>query len=1297
MMRIDLAQKLARRIDACMAVDRRGFRRRLARLRRAHASSEEAGGELRRLEQEITQSAGRHARRRTQAPRALYPQALPLLERRAEIAEAITRYPVIVVCGETGSGKTTQLPKICLELGRGVQAMIGHTQPRRIAARSVATRIAAELSTEIGAAVGYQIRFSDRVGPDTYIKVMTDGILLAEARTDRWLQRYDTIILDEAHERSLNIDFLLGYLKRVLARRADLKLIIASATIDPERFSRHFDGAPIIEVSGRTYPVELRYRPLAATDENERERGQDTAIVEAVDELCALGGGDVLVFLGTEREIRDAAEALRKHHPPQTEILPLYARLSATEQDRIFQPHNGRRIVLATNVAETSLTVPGVRYVVDTGYARISRYSHRRQLQRLPIERIAQSSADQRKGRCGRVSAGVCIRLYSEQDYLARAEFTEPEILRTNLAGVVLQMKALGLGSAERFPFMDAPDPRRLKDAERLLSELGAVDPRGQLTPLGRRLARLPLDPRLGRMILAAEGEGCVEEVLIIASALSVQDPREHPLEARERAEAAHRQWSDPRSDFLALLKLWQSYAEQARHLSKNKQRAFCRDNFLSYIRIQNWRDIRSQLHELTRSMGLRPNAQPADYASIHRALLTGLLGNIACRGERSEYMGIRGTKLAIFPGSALAKKSPPWIVAAELVETARVYARTVAAVEPEWIERAAGTLCRRASLEPRWDERRAMVMASEQVSLYGLVLISGRPVPYADSDPQQARAIFIREALVHGRYVRAGAFLEHNRALVAELEELEHKQRRHDLLVNEERYAEFYDVRIPQDVCDGRSFERWWRQTERVEPRRLHMTREYLMRHGAIDVTTERFPERLHVNGMDLALSYRFEPGDSADGVTVTVPLIALNQLRAEQFEWLVPGLLREKLIALIRALPKGLRRNFVPATDFADACQQALQPSAEAFFPALTRELARMSGVTVPPEAWAAVSLAPHLHMNFRLIDADGRNLAVGRDLAALQRLYAGPAGQQLAQQHGSTFERRGIQEWDFGHLPERVELDEAGHTLYAYPALADESGSVALRLFDSPAKALRAMHAGLRRLFMLQLTQQLAYLRKHMPHLREACLYYAPIGDCEALRQDLIAAAIDRAFIGEDPWVRDAAQFAARLQSGRAELVPTANAMAELAHETLASYYAVRQRLADGTYIPAEVLADINGQLRHLCYPAFLSATPHRCLRHLPRYFKAILLRLDKLEHAPARDRQSQAQLAPLWEAYLNRRAQADWEDERMQDYRWLIEELRVSLFAQELGTALPVSVKRLWAAWQRITGGVPAAMV
>ncbi len=1295
-MRDELAQALAREIDAGMLVDRRGFRRRLARLRRARVGAEELRQALRQLKGEIAESAAQHARRRAQAPKPLYPQALPLLERRTEIAAAIARHPVIVVCGETGSGKTTQLPKICLELGRGAAAMIGHTQPRRIAARSVAARIAAELGSEIGAAVGYQIRFNDRVGPDTYIKVMTDGILLAEARTDRWLQRYDTIILDEAHERSLNIDFLLAYLKGVLARRSDLKLIIASATIDPQRFSQHFAGAPIVEVTGRTYPVELRYRPLETADEDERERGQDSAILEAVDELCALGRGDVLVFLSTEREIRDTAEALRKHHPPQTEILPLYARLSAAEQDRVFHPRGGRRIVLATNVAETSLTVPGVRYVVDTGYARISRYSHRRQLQRLPIEKISRSSADQRKGRCGRVSAGVCIRLYSERDYLERPEFTEPEILRTNLAGVVLQMKALGLGSVERFPFMDAPEPRLLRDAQRLLAELGAVDGHGRLTPLGRRLARLPVDPRIGRMILAAEGEGCIDEVLTIASALSVQDPREQAHEARERADAAHRQWSDPRSDFLALLNLWQSFAPQARHLSKNKQRAFCRDNFLSYLRMQNWRDTRRQLQELVRSMGAALNAQPAGYASVHRALLTGLLGNIALRGERSEYLGARGTRLTIFPGSALAKKGPPWIVAAELVETARVYARTVAAIEPEWIEQAAGAFCRRTYLEPRWDERRAAVMASEQVSLYGLVLVSGRKVPYADIDPEQARALFIREALVHGRYTRAGAFLEHNRALIAELEELEHKQRRRDLLVNEERYVEFYDARIPRDVCDGRSFERWWWQAERAAPRRLYMRREYLMRHGAVDVTAERFPERLHVNGMEFTLAYRFEPGHPADGVTVTVPLIALNQLRAEQFEWLVPGLLRDKLIALIRGLPKKLRRHFVPVTDFADACQQALQASAEPLTAALTRELARMSGVTVPPEAWAAASLPLHLRMNFRLIDVDGQELAVGRDLAVLQRAYGGRAGQNLARRHGSVFERRDIREWDFGRLAERVELEEAGRKLYAYPALADDSGSVSLRLFDSPAKALRAMHAGLRRLFMLQLAQQLAYVRKHTPQLQEACLYYAPIGNCEGLRDDLVAASIDQAFIGEDPWVRDAAQFTARLQQGRSELVPTANAIAELAYEALAAYHVIRQRLGAGRHSGTTALADIDGQLRHLCYPGFLSATPHRWLVHLPRYLKAIRLRLDKLERAPARDRQWQEEVAPLWEAYLRRRAQTEWEDERLQDHRWMLEELRVSLFAQELGTLRPVSAKRLRAAWARIEGVAPAAV-
>ncbi|MFQ6023753.1 MAG: ATP-dependent RNA helicase HrpA [Acidiferrobacterales bacterium] len=1286
---------LQEEVGEAMLIDRRRFRRQLSRLRaRTERGSPDDSLSLafQHLQREIRQSVERHTHRRLHRPIPTFPDPLPVVERREEIARAIVEHPIVVICGETGSGKTTQLPKICLELERGVSGLIGHTQPRRIAARSVAERVAQELTTDVGGAVGYKVRFHDRLGPSTYIKIMTDGILLAETQSDRFLEQYDTLIIDEAHERSLNIDFLLGYLRTLISKRKDLKLIITSATIDPDRFSQHFSNAPIIEVSGRVYPVEVRYRPLEDSNEDDRDCVLQEAILDAVDELSAIDRGDILVFLSGEREIRETAEALRKHHPPNTEVLPLYARLSALEQSKVFQRHSKRRIVLATNVAETSLTVPGIRYVIDSGYARIGRYSHRTKVQRLPIERISRASADQRKGRCGRMSAGICVRLYSEEDYAERPEFTEPEVRRTNLAGVVLQMKALGLEDVQRFPFIDGPDPRLIKDGFKLLTELGALDTDERLTPIGHQLARLPVDPRIGRMILAARNESCLNEVLIIASALSVQDPRDRPLAAAQKADERHRQFLDERSDFLTFLNLWDAFHDQVRHLSKNKLRAFCRQNFLSYVRMQNWHDTHRQLCSLVKGVGFRVNQAPARYPNIHRALLTGLLGSIGFKRGNGEYLGARGTRFSIFPGSALFKKNPKWIMAAELVETARVYAHTVAAIEPEWIEEISGSLCRRTYLEPYWDRTQAAVVAYEQVTLYGLVIVSGRRVNYGSMDPAAARTIFIRHALVHGNYDGSPAFLKHNRELLGEIEELEHKSRRRDILVDEDQVFQFYDRSVPPDLCDGLSFERWYQQTQQQNPRLLFVTREELVRHGAAGVTAEHFPDQLNVDGMDFGLDYHFEPGYSADGVTMTVPVAALNQLNPSRFEWLVPGLLREKLVALIKSLPKSLRRHFVPASHFADACLQAVSPCDQRVTAVLGEHLARMTGVTIPNEAWRSESLPPHLRMNFRLVDTRSRVIAMGRDLEELQRDHGEHACKRFAEISSMQFEKENITRWNFGDLPERVALRRDGQSVQAFPALVDKGLTVSLKLFDTPHKAEQVMRGGLRRLFILRMPQQIKYLQKNLSGIQQMCLHYASLGGCTELKEDLVNATVDRVFVGDEVWVRNGQEFDKREQEGKQQLLSTANTLCELVSTTLAHYHAVHSRLGGATPSSWEhAISDMQNQLERLVYKGFVSRTPYRWLLQLPRYLQAMLMRFERLEQGPAKDRNKQSQIMPLWQAYLTRSEACRWTDKESQvleDYRWWLEELRVSLFAQELKTAFPVSVRRLQDKWKEI---------
>jgi len=1245
--------------------------------------------------------------RRAGLPRPEFPPELPVTARRAEIGRAIREHPVVIVCGETGSGKTTQLPKICLEIGRGVAGLIGHTQPRRIAARATAARIAQELKSELGRHVGYKIRFTDRTGPSSYVKLMTDGILLAETQGDPELRQYDTIIIDEAHERSLNVDFLLGYLRQLLPRRPDLKVIVTSATLDADRFARHFADArgapaPVIEVSGRLYPVETRYRPLE-TDEDD-EIDLDRSIADAIDELARTGPGDVLVFLPGEREIREAAEALRKHHPRETEILPLYARLSAQEQARVFRPHAGRRIVLATNVAETSLTVPGIRYVVDTGLARVKRYSYRNKVEQLQVERISQAAATQRAGRCGRVRAGVCIRLYDEEDFSGRPAHTDPEILRSSLAAVILRMKALGLAAIEDFPFLDPPTPKAVADGYALLAELGAVDEARELTEVGRALARLPVDPRIARMVLAGREEGSLAEVLVIAAALTVQDPRERPLERSQAADEAHKRFAEERSDFLGYLKLWAFFEEALHHESTRKLHRLCRQHFLSFNRMREWRDIHSQLKELAaesgaRVGGLRPAAQvassPALFAQVHRALLAGLLGNVGLKAEDGSFQGARGIKFWIHPGSSLAKKQPRWIMAAELTETARLYARSVAGIDPEWIEQVGGHLLKRTQHDPHWEKKPAQVVAFERGTLYGLPVYVNRRVHYAPFDPEGAREIFIREALVAGEYEsRAPCFL-HNRRLVREIEGLEHKSRRPDVLVDETLIFAFYDSAIPDGICNGAGFEAWRREAEAKDPRLLFLRREDLMRHEAAGITTTQFPHQIEMAGRVFALEYMHDPGGPRDGVTMTVPLLALNQVSAPRCEWLVPGLLKDKVQRLAKSLPQKLRHRLGPLPELAARFVGAVPPADTPLAAAIARFARAELNLDVPVDAFRAETLPAHLAMNFLVVDEHGRQLAMGRNLAQLRAELGARAGEQFSAiarpaAVGREGQGSGVTDWDFGALEEIMEIRDGGRTLVGYPALVDRAESVSLEVFDAPERAATEHRRGLRRLFMLRLREQAKYLERNLPGLREMALQFAAIGDAGDLRDQLVAAAFERACMGE-PLPRDRAQFDARCEEGRSRLALIAQEIARLAGAILAEHHALGKKLQAAAKAFPEVVRDVQGQLARLLPKDFVVATPYEQLQHFPRYLKAITLRLDKLRADPQRDARAYAEYAPLEQGWLREelgRRKQGVADRELGQFRWLLEELRVQLFAQELRTPVPVSVKRLQKVWQTL---------
>ncbi|MEU2900607.1 ATP-dependent RNA helicase HrpA [Streptomyces sp. NPDC001273] len=1271
---------------------------------------------LAEIESEAAAAEERMTARRARVPEIRYPEQLPVSQKKDAIAEAIRDHQVVIVAGETGSGKTTQIPKICMELGRGVRGMIGHTQPRRIAARTVAERVAEELDTPLGEAVGWKVRFTDQVNPEaTFVKLMTDGILLAEIQTDRELRAYDTIIIDEAHERSLNIDFLLGYLAQLLPKRPDLKVVITSATIDPERFSRHFGDAPIVEVSGRTYPVEVRYRPLLEEDSDDADRDQITAITDAVEELMAEGSGDILVFLSGEREIRDTADALTKKRYRSTEVLPLYARLSHAEQHRVFQQHSGRRIVLATNVAETSLTVPGIKYVIDPGFARISRYSHRTKVQRLPIEPVSQASANQRKGRCGRTSDGICVRLYSEDDFLARPEFTDAEILRTNLASVILQMTAAGLGEIEKFPFIDPPDHRNIRDGVQLLQELGALDaaqkdPRKRLTPTGRKLAQLPVDPRLARMVLEADRNGCAREVMVIAAALSIQDPRERPADKQTQADQQHARFRDESSDFLAFLNLWRYVREQQKERGSSSFRRMCKQEYLNFLRIREWQDIYTQLRTVARQMGIQLNEDDAAEDRIHVSLLAGLLSHIGMKdvkeskdsgqsgarkdGGRNEYLGARNAKFAIFPGSALFKKPPRFVMSAELVETSRLWARVNAKIEPEWVEPLAEHLLKRTYSEPHWEKDQAAVMAYEKVTLYGVPIVAQRKVNYGRIDPEVSRELFIRNALVEGDWRTHHKFYADNRRLLTEVEELEHRARRRDILVDDETLYDFYEQRIPDHVVSGAHFDSWWKHKRHEQPDFLDFEREMLIRESAEAVTKADYPDSWRQGALKFRVTYQFEPGADADGVTVHVPLQVLNQVTDEGFDWQIPGLRADVVTELIRSLPKPIRRNYVPAPDFARAFLERAVPLQEPLTVTMARELKRMVGVPFDAEDFDWSRVPDHLKVTFRIVDERRRKLAEDKDLAALQLRLRPKARQALSQaaaataqrEGGESLERKGLTDWTIGSLTRVFETRRAGQPVKAYPALVDDGDTVSVRLFDSEAEQAEAMWKGTRRLILLGIPVNPAkFASEKLTNPQKLALSANPHGSVQALFDDCATAAADRLIADFGGPVWDEESFRKLFDRVRAEIVDTTVRAVGQVQQVLAAWQACERRLK-GVRSPALLanLQDVRTQLDGLVRPGFVTEAGLRRMPDLMRYLVAADRRLQQMAANAQRDTTRMAKVHEMRDEYawlLEQLPQGRPVPRQVLDIRWMIEELRVSYFAHALGTAYPVSDKRI----------------
>jgi ATP-dependent helicase HrpA len=1291
-----------------------------------------------------------------------FPESLPVSAKRDEIAQAMADHQVIIVCGETGSGKTTQLPKIALALGRGrLNAAagqrgkwIGHTQPRRIAASSVAKRIAEELKTPLGDVVGYKIRFQDRLSKDASVKLMTDGILLAETQNDPLLEAYDTLIIDEAHERSLNIDFLLGYLRQILPRRPDLKVVVTSATIDADRFAQHFASskgpAPVIMVSGRTFPVEMRWRPFEET----REHDLNDAISEAVDELwTGNAAGDILVFLPGEREIREAADHLRKHlsHNAVTrgaEVLPLFSRLSQADQERVFDAHSGRRIVLATNVAETSLTVPGIRYVIDVGTARVKRYSLRSKVEQLMVEPISQAAANQRAGRCGRVANGICIRLYEEKDFNGRPRFTDPEILRSSLAGVILRMKSLHLGVVDDFPFIEAPSKRAITDGYQLLAELGAVTDANELTRTGAELAKLPLDPRVGRMILEARDRQALDEVLVIASALSVQDVRDRPLEAQSQADQAHVKFDDEKSEFTGYLKLWKwladarggkSPAGSEHKLSNRQYEQLLRQNFINIRRVREWRDTHTQLHTTVAEHRWQLNAKPASYEQIHMSMMAGLLGNVGCKQDDEDvYLGARGIKFYRHPGAHLSKKPGRWTVVSELVETTRLFGRGIANIEPAWLEQVGAHLLRKQLLDPHWEKKSGEVIALERATLYGLVVYSGRRVPFGKVDPQTAREIFIREALVQGQWETNLTFLDANHKMIAKVEELEHKSRRQDVLVDDELIYAFYDQQIPADVCSGRLLEAWYKNEVKRQPSLLFLSREELMRHEAAGITTQAFPKTIRLGGTDCTATYLHQPGDARDGVTVTVPLFVLNQVSEERCEWLVPGLLKDKIHALLKSLPQKPRTRFVPLPDSAAKLAETLGVpeifGTGSLTDVLLKKVRDITSLDVKRADFKLDMLSPHLFMNLCVVDEHGRQLGMGRNLGALKADWgsqargafqalaqlrvqstgsaalqatdakdkdasppgatvsanatkAGPSSSGAKSGQKPAIAQQRYTAWTFGDLPELMEINKGGQSLIGFPALVDMNDAVQIEVFDELEVATQKHREGLRRLFALQIKDALKYLEKNIPDLQKMAVAYMPLGTADELRQQIIEVALDRAFL-MDPLPSDELSFKKRIDEGRGRLTLIANEVARLAGVILIEFAAATRKIKDTKNAP-EATADCAQQLQRLVPKRFLALSPWTQLQHYVRYLKAIVLRLDKWRADPARDAAKLLELKPQEQRYWRLVAERKGAvDDRMLEFRWLLEELRVSFFAQELRTPQPVSVKRLDKAWTQL---------
>ena len=1284
-----LQQSLFSQLNNIMLVDKRRLSARIHGIGKIK-SQEAQQAVAEEIEQQIEQARVRVESRKSAVKNPIvFPESLPVSQRKAEIQKLLSEHQVIVVAGETGSGKTTQLPKMCLELGLGHLGTIGHTQPRRIAARSVAARIAEELQTELGDLVGYKVRFNDQISDNTQIKLMTDGILLAEIQTDRFLNQYSCLIIDEAHERSLNNDFILGYLKQLLPRRPDLKVIITSATIDVERFSKHFNNAPIIEVSGRTYPVEVRYRPVAEEDDQDQLQG----ILNAVDELQAEGRGDILIFMNGEREIRDTAEALQKQNLKHTEILPLFARLSAQEQNKIFHPSGLNRIVLATNVAETSLTVPGIKYVIDPGTARISRYSYRTKVQRLPIEPISQASANQRKGRCGRVSEGICIRLYSEEDFNNRPEFTDPEILRTNLASVILQMTALGLDDIEAFPFVDAPDKRHIQDGVKLLEELGAFETvqtksgeKRRLTTIGRQLSQLPVDPRLAKMLLSAVDFGSVYEVMIIVSALSIQDPRERPTEKQQASDEKHRRFADKKSDFLAFLNLWNYVQEQQKELTKNQFRRQCQKDFLNYLRIREWQDIYQQIRLAVREMGLPINSEKAEYQQIHTALLSGLLSHIGLKeAEKQQYLGARNAHFAIFPNSVLFKKQPKWVMAAELVETSKLWGRMVAEIEPEWIEPLAEHLTKKSYSEPRWSKSRGAVIADEKVSLYGVPIVAARPVNYGAIDPRVSREIFIQSALVEGDWNTKHKFFKQNQQLIREVEELEHKSRRRDILVDERTLFEFYDQRIGTDVVSQKHFDTWWKKAEKQDPELLNFERSFLINDDAEQVSKLDFPNFWHQGNLKLKLTYQFEPGTDADGVTVHIPLPLLNQVEMTGFDWQIPGLREELVIALIKSLPKSYRRNFVPAPNYAQAFLGRAVPLEKPLLDTLIYELRRMTGVTVEAEHWNWEQIPSHLKMTFRVVDENGKKIAESMNLDELKFSLKDRVQESISAVADDGIEQSGLHIWSFAELLQCYEQKQRGFSVKAFPAIVDEKDAVGIKLFETEFEQAVAMQQGLRRLLLLNVPSPIKYLHEKLPNKAKLGLYFTPFGRVLDLIDDCIACAVDKLIADFGGFVWNEEGFDKLRDFVRENVNEVTVDIAQKVEQILTLTHQLNQRLKGKMdFTMAFALSDMKSQISGLIYQGFVQKSGYARLPDLLRYLQAIDKRMDKLAQDVNRDRAAMLRVEQVQQAYqqlLAKLPKSKPISDEVAEIRYMIEELRVSLFAQQLGTKYQVSDKRI----------------